>query len=62
MCVCLGLTFGFEQTTFSFTEGAGLQDTYVTLLDGSLRNIAVTLAAGTRSLVVGEIAKCKTCC
>ena len=62
MCVCLGLTFGFEQTTYNFTEGAGLQDTYVTLLDGLLSNVAVTLAAETRSLMVGEIAKCKTCC
>ena len=61
MCVCLGLIFGFAQTTYNFTEGDGLQDTYVTLLDGSLSNIAVTLAAETRSLMVGEIAKCKTC-
>ena len=61
MCVCLGLTFGFEQTTYNFTEGTGLQNTYVTLLDGSLSNIAVTLAAETRSLMVGEIAKCKKC-
>ena len=62
MCVCLGLTFGFEQATYNFTEGAGLQDTYVTLLDGSLSNVAVTLAAETRPLMVGEITKCKICC
>ena len=62
MCVRLGLTFGFQQTTYNFTEGAGLQNTIVTLLDGSLSNIAVTLAAETRSLMVGEIAKCKTFC
>ena len=62
MCVRLGLTFGFQPTTYNFTEGAGLQDTIVTLLDGSLSNIAVTLAAETRSLMVGEIVKCKTFC
>ena len=62
MCVRLGLTFGFQQTTYSLTEGAGLQDTIVTVLDGSLNSIAVTLAAETRSLTVGEIAKCKTFC
>ena len=49
---CVVLTFGFTRLLYEFNEGAGSGSTFVNLINGSLNNIAVTLGAKTKPVVV----------